>query len=91
MTRLVVCRKYNQELEGLDFPPMPGPKGEDIFNNISKKAWQAWMAHQTLLINEKRLSLMDPRTREYLAEQMLCFFENKEVDQAEGYVPETKK
>jgi Fe-S cluster biosynthesis and repair protein YggX len=87
MTRTVQCRKYGEELEGLDRPPFPGPRGQDIYDNISKKAWEAWQAHQTLLINEKHLSLMDPETRKYLQGEMDKFFANQDVDQAEGYVP----
>ena len=52
MSRTVFCRKYQEELEGLDFPPMPGKKGEDIYENVSKKAWEEWQAQQTMLINE---------------------------------------
>ncbi|MEQ8517272.1 MAG: oxidative damage protection protein, partial [Chromatocurvus sp.] len=51
MSRTVICRKYREELEGLDKPPFPGPRGEDIFENVSKKAWDAWQANQTMLIN----------------------------------------
>ncbi len=63
MTRTVFCRKYQQELEGLDFPPMPGKKGQEIWENVSKKAWEEWQNQQTMLINEKHLSLMDPNTQ----------------------------
>ena len=87
MARNVFCRKYQEELEGLDLPPMPGPKGQDIFANVSKKAWGEWMAHQTTLINEKRLNLMDLTDRAYLDEQREKFFSGEEVDQAEGYIP----
>jgi Fe-S cluster biosynthesis and repair protein YggX len=87
MTRTVQCRKYGEELEGLDRPPFPGPRGQDIYDNVSKKAWEAWQAHQTLLINEKHLSLMDPETRRYLQGEMDKFFAGEEYDQAEGYVP----
>jgi Fe-S cluster biosynthesis and repair protein YggX len=90
MTRMVLCRKYKLELEGVDVPPYPGAKGQDIYNNISKKAWQEWMAHQTMLINEKRLNMMDLGARVYLAEQMTRFLSGEEYDQAEGYVPPTK-
>lgn len=86
MARNVFCRKYQQELEGLDQPPYPGPKGQDIYDNVSKKAWQEWMAHQTLLINEKRLNLMDLGARAYLNEQMTRFLSGDNYDQAEGYV-----
>ncbi|MDX1587896.1 MAG: oxidative damage protection protein [Oleiphilaceae bacterium] len=87
MSRTVFCRKYQKELEGLEFPPMPGAKGQEIFENISKQAWQEWQAHQTMLINEKHLNLMDPQARKYLQQQMDAFFSNDEVDKAEGYVP----
>ena len=87
MPRMVMCQKLNKELEGLEFPPFPGPKGLKIFENVSKQAWQEWMAHQTTLINEMRLNMMDLTARHYLAEQREKFFEGKDVDQAEGYVP----
>lgn len=87
MARTVFCRKLNQELPGLDLPPFPGPKGEEIFNNISKQAWDEWMQHQTTLINEMRLNMMDLTARTYLAEQREKFFAGEQVDQAEGYVP----
>lgn len=87
MSRTVMCRKYKQELEGLDFPPMPGKKGEEMFQNVSKKAWLEWHEHQTMLINEKHLNLMDTDTRKYLQAQMEHFLDNEPFDQAEGYVP----
>ena len=90
MSRMVMCRKYKKEMEGLAMPPLPGAKGQDIFDNISKQAWGEWMAHQTLLINEKQLNLMDMGARTYLGEQMEKFFSGDDVDQAEGYVPEEK-
>lgn len=87
MSRTVFCRKFQKELPGLDFPPMPGAKGQDLYENISKQAWQEWMSHQTMLINEKRLNMMDMSARTYLQEQMDKFFSGEEVDKVEGYVP----
>ncbi|TXS93848.1 oxidative damage protection protein [Parahaliea maris] len=87
MPRTVFCRKYQQELEGLDAPPYPGPKGQDIFENVSTQAWQEWQAHQTMLINEKQLSLVDPQARKYLQGEMDKFLAGEDYDQAEGYVP----
>ncbi len=87
MARTVFCRKLKQELPGLDLPPFPGPKGEEVFNNISKQAWGEWMQHQTTLINEMRLNMMDLTARTYLSEQREKFFSGEQVDQAEGYVP----
>lgn len=87
MTRTVFCRKYQQELEGLNAPPFPGPKGQSIFEEVSQKAWQEWIAHQTMLINEKHLNLMDKDSRKYLSEQMDKFLSAEgDFDRAEGYV-----
>jgi len=88
--RTVQCRRYNEELEGLDRPPLPGPKGQAIFDSVSKKAWGDWQALQTMLINEKHLNMMDPEARKYLSEQMELFFSGGEHDHAEGYVPRSQ-
>ena len=69
MSRTVMCKKYQQEMEGLDAPPYPGPKGQEIFDSVSKQAWQDWQKHQTMLINEKQLSMMDMEARKYIQEQ----------------------
>ncbi len=87
MSRTVFCRKYQKEMEGLTMPPMPGPKGQDIFENVSKVAWEEWQNQQTMLINEKHLNMMDPASRKFLQEQMEKFFAGDEFEQAEGYVP----
>lgn len=87
MARKVHCIKYGQEMDGLDLPPFPGPKGQKVYDTVSRVAWQEWLAHQTTLINEKRLNLMDAKDRAYLDEQREKFFAGDEVDQAEGYIP----
>jgi Fe-S cluster biosynthesis and repair protein YggX len=87
MSRTVFCRKFQEELDGLDAPPYPGPKGQDIFDHVSKKAWAEWMSHQTMLINEKRLNLMDMTARTYLTQQMEKFLSGEAYDAADGYVP----
>ncbi len=91
MSRTVFCNKYQQELPGLAQPPIPGPAGEEIYQQISQQAWDEWTTHQTRLINEKHLNMMDPEARKYLTEQRRKFFANEEVDQVEGYVPENKE
>ena len=87
MTHTVFCKKYQQQMEGLDRPPYPGPKGLDIFDNISKKAWQEWQAHQTLLINERALNMTDPTARTFLQQEMDKFMTGQEYAKADGYVP----
>ncbi|MHB0776067.1 oxidative damage protection protein [Halomonas sp. WWR20] len=87
MSRTVFCRKYQRDMEGMAVPPLPGAKGKELQDNVSKQAWEEWQAQQTRLINEKHLSLLDPEARAYLMEQMERFLDNRETDQAEGFVP----
>lgn len=87
MARKIFCKKYQQELEGLKTPPYPGPKGQELYETVSQRAWEAWMERQTMLINEKKLNLRDKESRSYLTDQMEKFFNNEQVDEAEGYVP----
>jgi len=87
MSRTVFCRKYQSEQEGLARPPFPGPKGQDIYDNVSKQAWQEWLHEQTMLINEKQLSMASADDRKYLQIQMNKFLNNEEFHHAEGYVP----
>lgn len=87
MARMVNCIKLGREAEGLDFAPLPGEMGQKIFNSVSKEAWQAWVKHQTMLINENRLNLADSRARQYLAQQMQNYFFGAGADMPQGYVP----
>lgn len=91
MTRSVFCRKYQQDLEGLEFAPFPGPKGQDIFEHVSRQAWQEWLKHQTLLINEKRLNAFEPAARAFLEQQRERFFSNQAVEKAEGWTEAADK
>lgn len=87
MAREIKCIKSNQTAEGMDTPPFPGELGEKIFNHVSKQAWQMWLSHQTMLINEYRLSLMDPKAREFLREEMYKYFFAEGSDTPAGYIP----
>jgi Fe-S cluster biosynthesis and repair protein YggX len=91
MSRIVHCRLKDKELPGLDAPPFPGPKGQEIFETVSAEAWAEWQNLQTMLINEKSLNMMDKEARKYLTEQRDKFLSGNEVDHAEGYVPEDKR
>ena len=91
MARTVKCIKLGREAEGLDRPPYPGELGKRIYENVSKEAWQQWLAHQTMLVNENRLNLADKKARDYLAQQMESHFFGGGADVAAGYVPPTQQ
>ena len=87
MSRTIHCAKLGKEAEGLDYPPYPGEMGKKLYENVSKEAWQMWLNHQTMLINEYRLSPMDPKAREFLEQEMEKFFFGEGAAVPEGYVP----
>jgi Fe-S cluster biosynthesis and repair protein YggX len=74
VTRTVNCIKLGQEGEGLKMPPYPGELGQRIFENVSMQAWQQWLQHQTMLINEYRLTPIEPKDRKFLEDEMEKFF-----------------
>jgi len=88
MSRTVQCAKLGKQAEGLAFAPYPGELGQRIFDSISQEAWQLWLNHQTMLINERQLSLIDPEARSYLEGEMDKFLFGGDYDEITGYVPE---
>lgn len=88
MTRTVFCQYDQRETEGLDFPPWPGEAGQRVFEHIGKPAWAKWLAHQTMLINENRLSPMKAEHRAYLQDQMVRFLFDRDAERPAGYVPD---
>lgn len=88
MTRMVNCVKLAREAEGLDRPTYPGDLGKRIYQNVSKEAWQSWMGHQTMLINEYRLTPVEPKARKFLEEEMEKFFFGEGSEKPEGFVPQ---
>jgi Fe-S cluster biosynthesis and repair protein YggX len=89
MTETVFCQRLKREAPALRKAPYPGPLGAKVFAHISQEGWQQWLAHQTMLINENRLSPIDPKAKSYLAEQMEKFLFGEGGDQPVGYVPPT--
>ena len=87
MTRTVHCALLGKELDGLSFQPYPGDLGKRIFDEVSAEAWQKWLAHQTMLINEHRLSPINPQDRQFLESEMENFFFGDGSARPEGYVP----
>jgi Fe-S cluster biosynthesis and repair protein YggX len=87
MSRTVYCLKLQREAPGLAFAPGPGALGKRVFEGISAEAWQQWLAHQTMLINENRLSPMDPKHRVFLEAEMEKFLFAGGAEKPAGYVP----
>lgn len=90
MSRIVFCQYLQKEAEGLDFQLYPGELGERIFNHISKQAWAEWQKKQTMLINEKRLNMMDAGARAFLEQEMEGFLFDGKTVVVEGYTPPEK-
>ena len=74
MSRTVKCVLLGVESEGLDRPTYPGDLGQRVFDNVSKVPWQRWLGHQTMLINEYRLTPIEPKARQFLEQEMEKFF-----------------
>jgi len=88
MGEMVNCVILKKEAEGLDRAPYPGEIGQRILANVSKEAWKMWMKQQTMLMNENRLSPMDPKHRKFLEDEMEKFFFGDGSATVEGFTPE---
>lgn len=87
MPRSVNCVLLGTEAEGLDWAPYPGDLGQRIYDNVSKQAWQRWLEHQTMLINEYRLSPIEPDNRKFLEDEMEKFFFGEGSSAPKEFVP----
>ena len=87
MSRMVNCVFLGREAEGLERPMYPGALGIKIYESVSKEAWQQWMRQQTMLINEYRLSPINPKDRKFLEQEMEKFFFGEGASQIDNYKP----
>ncbi len=86
MSRMIQCVKLGREAEGLERMPYPGPLGQRIFNEVSAEAWGGWLRHQTMLINEYRLTPVDPKAREFLEGEMEKYFFGEGSEKPQEFV-----
>ena len=89
MSRTINCVVLDKEAEGLDYAPYPGDLGQRIYDNVSKEAWQRWLVHQTMLINEYRLTPIEPEARKFLETEMEKFFFGEGSSAPKEFVPPT--
>ena len=87
MSRTVFCSKLQREAEGLAYAPYPGDLGKRVYEHVSRQAWSQWLAHQTMLINENRLSPLDPKARQFLETEMEKYFFGEGSTAPQGYTP----
>ena len=87
MSRTVNCVLLGKKAEGLDYAPYPGELGQKIYDSVSKEAWQRWIAHQTMLINEYRLTPIEPEARSFLEKEMEKYFFGEGSAAPKEYVP----
>ena len=90
MSRVVFCQRLQKEADGLDFQLYPGELGKRIYDNISKEAWADWQKKQTMLINEKKMNMMNPDDRAFLEAAMVAYLFDGKEPEIEGYTPEKK-
>jgi Fe-S cluster biosynthesis and repair protein YggX len=88
MSRNVNCILLGREAEGLDYAPYPGELGRRIYDNVSKEAWQRWLEHQKMLINEYRLTPMESAARKFLETEMDKFFFGGGSKKPDEFVPQ---
>ncbi len=91
MNRKVQCIKLNKEADGLDKPTYPGELGQRIFDEVSQEAWQLWLGHQTILMNENRLSPINPEHRKFLETEMEKFFFGEGSATPDAFIPTDKQ
>lgn len=88
MTRMVECVLLKREAEGLERLTYPGDLGQRVFDNVSKEAWQKWLGHQTILMNEYRLSPINPKDRKFMEEEMDKFFFGEGASSVDNFTPQ---
>ena len=91
MARLVQCVLLKREAPGLDRAPYPGELGQRVYENVSKEAWSRWITHQTMLLNEYRLTPVEPKARKFLETEMEKFFFGSGSKAPEGFVAPASK
>ncbi len=89
MSRMVNCVKLGREAQGLRAPPYPGELGKRIYENVSQEAWGGWLKHQTMLINEYRLTPIEPKARAFLEQEMEKYFFGEGSAAPKEFVPPT--
>jgi len=86
MPQLVKCLKLGKKAPRLTRQPYPGEIGKRIYENISEQAWQLWLQHQTMLINEYRLNMLDAEARQFLEKEMERFLFGEGSEKPPGFI-----
>ena len=91
MLRMVQCVKLGREAEGLAKQPIKGELGLRVFENVSKDAWQMWLEHSKMLVNEYRLDLTTPEAQKLWMTELEKYFFGEGAQLPPGFVPNQAK
>jgi Fe-S cluster biosynthesis and repair protein YggX len=89
--RRVFCIRLQKELPGLDEPPFDTELGKKIYENVSQDAWNMWMEHCKMLLNEYRLNPARKEDQAAIVKQMEQFFFGEGAALPKEYVPPNSK
>ena len=91
MSRMVQCVKFGKEMEGLEKPPLRGPVGERVFENVSKEAWRLWLEHSKMLINEYRMDVSSESGQRLWMDELEKYFFGEGSQLPPDYQPKQSK
>jgi Fe-S cluster biosynthesis and repair protein YggX len=69
----ITCNRCGREAPAMEQPPVPTALGTEVQAKVCRPCWQEWLRTQVMIINEYRLSLVDPDARRTLEQQMRSF------------------
>ena len=86
--RLVHCKKLGKELPGLKRAPFPNDFGQWIYENVSKEAWDMWLAESVRYINTYRVDLSSREGTDFMLKQLKIWLGVEEGELAQtAWVP----
>lgn len=87
MSRMVQCVKLGRELPAIRYQPFQDELGRRIWEQVSQEAWQMWIEHSKMIVNEYRLDLTSPKAHELLKTQCEQFLFGEGAAPPPEYVP----
>jgi len=86
----VFCVKLQKELAGLNEPPFDTELGKKIYDNVSRDAWNMWMEHCKMLLNEYRLNPARKEDQQVIVQHLEQYFFGEGSALPKEYVPPSR-